>query len=94
MFNIEAQRVYDRACDYMRDCSLESEVLWQKDTNFSDFSEQELLRESAWVILCSGFREATVRRLFDHVSLCFCDFESAEIICREESRCVNAARAS
>ena len=94
MFNIEAQQVYDHACEYMRARSLESEVLWQRNANFADFSEQQLLTESAWVILCSGFREATVRRTFDHICLSFCDFESAEIICREKSICVKAARAS
>lgn len=35
-----------------------------------------------WVILCSGFREAVVRRHFDFISLCFCDWESADTICK------------
>ena len=45
-------------------------------------------------MLCSGFREATVRRVFDHVSLCFCDWESADSIQRHAGVCLSSARAS
>lgn len=42
--------------------------------------------------LCSGFRESAVRRVFDHVSLCFCDWESAEaIVSAGEICCATAA---
>ncbi len=40
------------------------------------------------------FREATVRRMFDHISLCFCDWESAQSICIDGQKCVMAAKAS
>ena len=90
----EAQQIYERACEYVRSGRSEVEVAWHRNTDFPEFSEQELLREAAWVILCSGFREATVRRSFDHVSLCFCDFESSQSICEQGWRCVAAAKVS
>jgi hypothetical protein len=56
------------------------ELEWQRSVHFRDFDESDLLRQSAWVILCSGFRVSTVEQIFDHISLCFCDWESAHAI--------------
>lgn len=50
-------------------------------------SESDFLRECAWVILCSGFREKTIRGLFSYLSLCFCDWESASTIVEHEDLC-------
>lgn len=69
------------------------EIAWQRDRDVTALSERDLLRESAWVILCSGFREATVRKLFDYISLCFCDWESAAEITRNRAACVATASA-
>jgi hypothetical protein len=55
------------------------------------FSESDLLRELAWVVLCSGFRERVVRRLFAKISLCFFDWESAETISNNSKICVATA---
>lgn len=90
----DAQEIYNLACEHTRSSHLEKEISWQRSTNFVEFSEIQFLREAAWVILCSGFREATVRRVFDHISLCFCDFESAQMICSQGWRCIAAARAA
>jgi hypothetical protein len=65
----------------------ESELLWQESLIPAAFSETDLLRESAWVILCSGFRETVVRRIFDYISLCFCDWESADVIHAYRDHC-------
>jgi hypothetical protein len=65
----------------------EGELLWQVGLSPSTFSEQEFLREAAWVILCSGFREAVLRKVFSCISLCFCDWESAGVIVQHASRC-------
>ena len=67
------------------------EAKWQRTRAFSTFSESELLREAAWVILCSGFREASVRRWFDYISLCFCDWHSALEIAQHRNACVQTA---
>jgi hypothetical protein len=55
------------------------------------FSESDLMREAAWVILCTGFRESVVRRKFNYVSLCFYDWHSAAEIAQNEEHCLGAA---
>jgi hypothetical protein len=87
----DAQAVFDLARGYSRSAGLAAEIDWQRRTDFATFSETDLLRETAWVILCSGFRETIVRRIFDHVSLCFVDWESAEIILENRDLCIRAA---
>jgi hypothetical protein len=67
------------------------EVAWQRARKLETITEQEFLRETAWVILCSGFRASVVQRLFDHISLCFCDWESAAAITRQRDLCVSTA---
>jgi hypothetical protein len=67
------------------------EVRWQESRSLENLSEPEFLREYAWVVLNSGFRESVVRRCFDFISLCFCDWESAEAIACRRSVCVEAA---
>jgi hypothetical protein len=57
----------------------------------STFTESDLLREIAWVILCSGFRERVVRRLFWKISLCFFDWSSAAAIKSNAAICVATA---
>ena len=42
--------------------------------------------------MCSGFREAIVRRSFDYLSLCFCDWESAKAILKSEYACKSSAK--
>jgi hypothetical protein len=68
-----------------------SELQWQRDNRLEAFDESDLLRESAWVILCSGFRERTVRSVFDHISLSFCDWESSEAIVGSGQWCIRSA---
>lgn len=87
-----AMRFFSKACSYVEQAGLSGEVAWQREADFTEFTESELLREHAWVALCSGFRESAVRRVFDHVSLCFCDWESAEaIVSAGEICCATAA---
>lgn len=82
---------YRSAKTYLLDHGYADELAWQERLDFESFTESDLLREASWVILCSGFREAVVRRHFDFISLCFCDWESAEIICKLSSHCRAAA---
>ncbi len=89
-----ALQIYSDANNYIASAGLLHEVQRQRDVDFKDFGESDLLREAAWVILCSGFREAVVRRIFDHISLCFCDWESARAIVEAYPACNWAARAS
>lgn len=89
-----AVRFFSKARSYVQLAGLSSEVAWQRETNFAKFTESDLLREHAWVTLCSGFRESVVRRVFDHVSLCFCDWESAEAIVSAGDICYSTAASS
>lgn len=85
-----ALTLYDRAFEHIRTSSME-ELQWQQNVEFNGFTESDMLRETAWVILCSGFREKTVHKLFDYISLCFCDWESAEAIVLAQGNCVATA---
>ena len=85
---------FKRASTYVEVAHLTGEVEWQRAQRFLEFDESDLLRESAWVILCSGFREAVVRKIFDHISLSFCDWESSEAIVKSAATCRMTALAS
>jgi hypothetical protein len=89
-----ALQIYARAAEYVRAAGLDQEIAWQRQTNLEKLTEPTFLREAAWVILCSGFRETVVRRVFDHISLCFCDWDSAAAIVESYPACYLAARAS
>jgi hypothetical protein len=89
-----AQDIYVRASAYVGSQHLAAEVEWQRQASVDELTESEFLRQSAWVILCSGFKESAVRRVFDHISLCFFDWESAEAILQCRTTCVAAAYAS
>jgi hypothetical protein len=89
-----AVQLFRTARSYVRSVGLTAEIAWQREANFVEFTERELLREHAWVTLCSGFRESVVRRVFDHVSLCYCDWESSEAIVSSGEVCCLAAASS
>lgn len=78
---------YQAAKRYVLAHGYAAEIAWQDSLEFASFTETDLLREAAWVVLCSGFREAVVRRNFDFISLCFCDWESAAAICKYAEHC-------
>lgn len=89
-----AASVFESARNYVLDAGFDKEVEWQRKISLVDFTETDLLRESAWVILCSGFRVSVVQRIFDYISLCFCDWESSKSIVSAYPMCYNAAFAS
>lgn len=67
------------------------EIDWQDSLTFSNIAESDFLRESAWVILSSGMREAVIRKKFPDISLAFFQWESAKKISLHRNRCrVNA----
>lgn len=69
------------------------EIEWQRGLAIESVTESDFLRESAWVIFCSGFRERTIRACFGYLSLCFCDFESGTVIVENAQACRAAALA-
>jgi hypothetical protein len=89
-----ALNIFERAREYTASANLLAEVEWQRSRTPLEFTEADLLRETSWVILCCGFREATVRHAFDHISLSFCDWESAASIVTAASACRASALSS
>lgn len=71
-YELARKKVIDNGFSYERD--------WQEQVLSKKMTEQDLLRESAWVILCSGFREKYVSKIFNYVSLVSGDWESATFI--------------
>lgn len=82
---------YSDAKRWITNSPYAAEIEWQRSVSQHKFSETRFLREYAWVVLNSGFRESVVRRYFDYISLCFCDWESAEDIVKNEIACITAA---
>jgi AraC-like DNA-binding protein len=83
--------LYQLAEREVRAAGYDWEIKWQKSLDFKSFSETDFLREAAWVILCSGFKESTVRKHFDYISMCFCDWESSYEIISHRELCVTTA---
>lgn len=86
-----ALRLYREAERHVIEAGFGWEIDWQRKRAEGSYSERDLLRETAWVILCSGFREAAVRKCFNYISLCFCDWECAEAISHRAGVCVDTA---
>jgi hypothetical protein len=67
------------------------EITWQSERDFSDSTEADFLRESAWVILSSGFRETVAGRLFPRISESFMYWRCARSIVNNLDDCVKRA---
>ncbi|SRR6266481_4752597 len=86
-----AIEIYRAAKESIQGSRFRTEVAWQTTRYVNRFTESELLRECAWVILCSGFKESVIRRHFSFISTCFCDWESCESICDSAHLCRSTA---
>lgn len=80
---------YLKAKHFIQESEYSNELTTYQKTHeiTPNFAESDLLRETAWVILCSGFREKNIRHHFSYISLCFCDWESATEILAVENEC-------
>lgn len=67
------------------------EVRFYEELDLDEIDESFLMREYCWVVLNSGFREKTVAKVFDYISLCFFDWESSDIILRHSDECISTA---
>src|ERR1700722_5713065 len=83
--------LYKRAREFVSVSGFDAEVEWQQGLSAGTFDESQLLREAAWVILCTGYKESILRRKFGFISLCFCDWESASEILMCETECRSTA---
>jgi hypothetical protein len=61
------------------------EILWQSKTVADDISPESFVREAAWVVLCSGMREATIRRVFEALEAALCDFNPHELLANRDA---------
>lgn len=87
-----ALRLFIKASGYAVATGFDIEVEQQRAIRIERLTERDILRESAWVILCSGFRESTVRQCFPHMTLCFCDWESAASVLEAYPACKISAK--
>jgi hypothetical protein len=82
---------YLQARTWIRSSPFARELEWQTSLRSSHITESQFLCEYSWVVLNSGFRESVVRKHFDYISLCYCDWESAAAITRLGPVCVECA---
>lgn len=84
-------RAYYWAKRYLLDNGYADEIDWQESVKFQTISEQDFLRESAWVVLCSGIRESVIRKKFDAISIAYFNWKSSDIIAQNIAECSNRA---
>lgn len=70
------------------------EIDWQEEVSYADLDESTFLRESAWVVLSVGFREAVVRDRFSEVSKAFLHWSCATLIMSHRETCRSNALAA
>ena len=89
--NNDLLEFYRSAKSWIERSTFADELRWQANLNQPNFSESDFLREYAWVVLNSGFRESIVRKYFDFISLCYCEWQSAQEIHELADICNSAA---
>ena len=63
------------------------EIDWQEYVMSVEWNEEIFLREAAWVVLSSGFRESVIRRCFPGITTAFLEWSSAKKIIEHEAAC-------
>lgn len=86
--------LYLDAKDFVIQAGYEAEIEWQDTVRLELVTESDVLREAAWVVMASGFRESIVRRLFPSVSEAFLGWRSATEICGQLDVCRSRALAA
>ncbi|MDY7032959.1 MAG: hypothetical protein SVY10_13755 [Thermodesulfobacteriota bacterium] len=85
-FNQLVNRYLD-AKEYVINRGYSWEIDWQCNQCYENITETVFLRETAWVILSSGFKESIIRRKFPMISNAFKDWESSSAICSSINIC-------
>lgn len=86
--------LYLTAKERVIDAGFADEIDWQEEVSLDDLDEPTFLRESAWVILSAGFREAVLRRRFGEISRAFLHWGSANLIIAQREICRTNALAA
>ena len=63
------------------------EIDWQDQLSLEGITENDFLREAAWVIISSGMSEYVVRKKFPDISRAFFNWQSAKVIRRHKTAC-------
>ena len=71
---------YVGAKEHVIEAGFADEIDWQDSVSLGNLTESRFLREAAWVVLCTGFRESVVRSIFGRVSEAFLYWSSADRI--------------
>jgi len=87
----ELASAYMQAKRHVIDSGYAHEIDWQDAVVFDSITEQDFLREAAWVVLSCGMRESVIRSKFPSISLAFLEWESAEQIVTHKRACYKAA---
>lgn len=88
---MKAASFYATAKDRVIALGYSEEIEWQASQNPRNVCEAQFIREAAWVIYCSGFKEEIVRKKFNYLSLCFCEWASAKLIVENSNQCLLTA---
>lgn len=76
----ELVRAYLSAKREVIERGFDGEIAWQARMDARDVTCQSFVRESAWVILCAGMREAVIRSRFAELAYVFHDFDPASMV--------------
>ena len=82
---------YVQAKRAVMDAGFGEEILAQESACLQTLTESSLLRETAWVILCSGMAERTIRKKFPALTEAFLHFISSETIAARSGECFQHA---
>lgn len=85
------RQMYEKAKEFVVQEGFSSEIAWQQEVLKKEIDESAFIREAAWVILASGFKEETIRKIFPKISFCFCDWGSSSEILEHKEQCVGCA---
>jgi hypothetical protein len=82
---------YQRAIALIVDAGFASDIDWAEDLAWVEPDARYVMAETAWVICCSGFRVAVVRKLWPELTAAFLDWKPA-LIAHDAEACWQAAR--
>lgn len=62
-----------------------NEIDWQDDLNFEGITEQDFLKETAWVVLASGMSDRVIRSIFPKITDAFYSWNSSSEIIKNRT---------
>lgn len=78
---------YMTAKERVIEAGFADEIDWQADVVFTEWGETTFLKEAAWVVLSSGFRESVIRERFPEFSAAFLHWVAADVIIDHREAC-------